>query len=358
MELFSNLPNDIGRECLVRLRYDQFSKISTVCKDWNRFIHLPEFFHHRKVNNLAQKLIVFAQSRVDPNKEAPILKSKLGNPIYRLTLLEPETGVWCELPTVPDYPDGLPLFCQLAAVGSSLVVLGGLDGVTWEVSNSVFVFDFLSATWHRGTQMPGVKRSLFGCTADDDSRMVYVAGGHDEGKNALKSVIAYDVAKDEWVPLPDMASERDECKAVFHRGKVHVIGGYCTTMQGRFNKSAEVFDPATWQWVEQGRDDFLGVNMCPRTCAGSNDEDLYMCRGDDVAALRGSTWQPVARLPAELCNVAHVTKWRGMLLVIGSAGFGESHVAFMLDLEKYTWRKVETPEKFSGHVQAGCYLEM
>jgi hypothetical protein len=357
MEFFPNLPNDIGRECLVRLRYDQFPKITTVCKDWKNFIQLPEFLHHRKTTSFAQKLVVFAQSIVDPNKKGPLSKSRLGNPMYRLTLLEPKTGHWSELPPVAGYPEGLPLFCKLAAVGSKLVVVGGLSSVTWEVSNSVYVFDFFTATWRRGAQMPGVSRSLFGCTSDTD-RKVFVAGGHDEGKNALKSVLAYDVARDEWVPLPDMASERDECKAVFHRGKLHVIGGYCTTMQGRFNKSAEVFDSATWQWGEAEQENFLGVDTCPKTCAGGSNEGLYMCRGDDVVALRGSTWQSVARLPAEVCNVAHVTKWHGMLLVIGSAGFGECHVAFVLDLDKYTWRNIETPEKFSGHVQAGCYLEM
>ena len=39
------------------------------------------------------------------------------------------------------------------------------------------------------------------------------------------------VAKDECAPLPDMARKRDECKWVFHRGKFHDIGGYCTEMR-------------------------------------------------------------------------------------------------------------------------------
>ena len=35
--------------------------------------------------------------------------------------------------------------------------------------------------------------------------MVFVAGGHDDEKNALKSVITYDITKEEWIPLPNMA---------------------------------------------------------------------------------------------------------------------------------------------------------
>ena len=49
--------------------------------------------------------------------------------------------------------------------------------------------------------MPGARRSGL-------ERVVYVAGGHDGEKNALKSALVYDVAKDEWAPLPDMARER------------------------------------------------------------------------------------------------------------------------------------------------------
>lgn len=77
----------------------------------------------------------------------------------------------------------------------------------------MYIYNFVSATWHVGVDMPGVQRSFFGCACDDD-RMMFVAGGHDDEKNALKSVIAYDITKDEWIPLPDMAQERDECKAI------------------------------------------------------------------------------------------------------------------------------------------------
>ena len=76
---------------------------------------------------------------------------------------------------------------------------------------------------------------------------MFVAGGHDDKKNALKSVIAYVITKDEWIPLLDMAQECDECKAMFHRGKFHVIGGYCMKLQGGFEGSVETFDFSTWK---------------------------------------------------------------------------------------------------------------
>lgn len=353
MELIPGLPDDVARECLVRLMYRQFSTVLSVSKGWRTQLESPEFYRRRKDTSTSQKLVVMAQARVDPNEVFKFVKYPL-IPVHRLTLLEVDTGDRCELPPIPEFSYGLPLFCQVMSVGSDIVVLGGLDPATWEVSSSVFVFDFVSATWRRGSDMPGVRRSFFGCASDSD-RMVYVAGGHDSDKNALRSAMAYDVAKDDWIQLPDMARERDECKAIFHGGKLHVIGGYSTEMQGRFERDAEVLDLATWTWnhIQQ----FLESTTCPKTCT-SGDDGIYMCQGEYVVALKGTTWQVVYMLPCDVDNVAYLAKWQDKLLVIGSAGFGEPHVAYVLDLNKYRWTKMETPRQYSGHVQSGCYLEI
>ncbi|WCJ40665.1 Galactose oxidase/kelch repeat superfamily protein [Euphorbia peplus] len=354
MDLIPGLPDDLARDCLVRTSYKQFPTAISVCKSWRTEIESSEFRRFRKDTSNTQKLIVMTQARVDRTENSNLLKHPPGL-IYRLTLLEPETGNWSDLPTIPGFPDGLPMFSQVVSVGSQIVVLGGLDPATWEVSLAVYVFDFVTATWRRGADMPGVRRSFFGC-ASDLNRMVFVVGGHDGEKNALKSGLAYDVAKDEWVSLPDMARERDECKAVFHRGKVHVIGGYCTQMQGRFEKSSEAFSVATWQWGDV-EEEFLIDATCPRTCTGGS-EDVYICHGGYVVALWGDTWQAVSKLPAEVCNVAYVTTWRTKVMVIGSTGFGEAHSAYVLDLKRKKWAKVETPKQYSGHVQSGCYVEI
>ncbi|KAK3219695.1 hypothetical protein Dsin_013665 [Dipteronia sinensis] len=356
MDLIPNLPNHIALECLIRVSYDQFSRVASVCSDWKKEIKLPEFRRLRKTSCRSQKIIVMSQARVDPNVKKPGVIKRFANPVYRVTILELDTGHWLELPPLPGFSNGLPMFCQLAAVGLNIVAMGGLDPVTWEVSNSVFVFNFVSGKWHRGADMPGVRRSFYGCASDHD-RMVYVAGGHDDDKNALRSAVAYDVEKDEWIQLSDMARERDECKGIFHDGKFHVIGGYCTEMQGRFEKSAEVFNVATSQW-EDVQEDFLEASTCPRTCTVDGDNDFYTSHGGDVVALKRDKWQDVAKIPAEVCKVAYTTTWQGKLLVIGCASYGEPHMAYVLDLKSYKWTKMESLEKFSGHVQSGCYLEI
>ncbi|XP_012073304.2 F-box/kelch-repeat protein At1g80440 [Jatropha curcas] len=354
MELIPGLPDDVARDCLVRVMYKQFPTVVSVCKGWRSELELPEFSRRRKNTCSSQRLIVMAQARIDQKEGSSAMKYG-ASPIYRLTLLELDTGDWCELPLIPEVSNGLPMFCRVVSVGSEIVVLGGMDPTSWEVSNSVFVFDFVSATWRRGADMPGVRRSFFGCASDSD-RTVFVVGGHDDEKNALRSGMVYDVAKDEWAPLPDLARERDECKALFHDGKLHVIGGYCTEMQGRFEKTAEVFDVATWKWNGM-QENFLAYAMCPRSCTSGNDQ-LYTCHGTDVLAFKDTTWQAVAKLPADVHNIAHVEALQGKLSVIGSAGFGEPYVGYEMDLKKYTWRKVQTPQQYSGHVQSGCYLEI
>ncbi|RZC71929.1 hypothetical protein C5167_035248 [Papaver somniferum] len=102
------------------------------------------------------------------------------------------------------------------------------------------------------------RHEVFSACASD-SKIFYIAGGHDQEKNALKSALSYHVSGDVWDPLPDMARHRDECKGLFYRGKFHVIGGYQTEMQGDFNKSAETFnvETGTWSPVEE---DVLGTD--------------------------------------------------------------------------------------------------
>ncbi|KAF2301337.1 hypothetical protein GH714_022931 [Hevea brasiliensis] len=318
MELIPGLPDDVARDCLVRVVHRQFSTVVSVCKAWRTELDLPEFHRRRKLTCNTQKLVVMAQARVDRKEDSKVVKYRV-SPVYRLTLVEPDTGDWCDLPPIPGFSDGLPMFCQVVSVGSDIVVLGGLDPATWEVSGSVFVFNFVSAAWRRGSSMPGVRRSFFGCASDSD-RMVFVVGGHDGEKNALRSGIAM-------------------------TGKLHVIGGYCTEMQGRFEKNTEVFDFATWKWNDM-QDNFLETAICPRTCT-SGDDGMYMCHAGDVLALKGTMWQAIAKLPCDVSNIAFVETWQGKLLVIGSAGFGEPHMAYVLDLKKYRWTK-GTPEQYSG----------
>ncbi|XP_028796507.1 F-box/kelch-repeat protein At1g80440-like [Neltuma alba] len=359
MDLISGLPDDMALDCLIRVSYQQFPAVASVCKAWKTEIQSSEFRRRRKIAGHVQKLVVMVQARVDSEKPgAGAIKGTL-NPVYRLTVCEPETGLWSEMPSIPGLQGGLPMFCQIAGVGFDLVVMGGWRPDSWKASNSVFIYNFMSAKWRRGADMPGGPRTFFGC-ASDSRRFVYVAGGHSEEKNALRSAFAYDVARDKWVPLPPMARERDECKAVFHNGKFRVVGGYCTEMQGRFERTAEAFDVATWRW-DPVDEEFLDSATCPRTCVdgGDDDEKVYMCApAGEVMALEGGTWRSIAKVGDEMRSVAYVRPWEGKMLVIGSSAYSEPHMGIVLDLKTGHRRKLEIAQNYTGHVQSGCLLEI
>ncbi|URE07140.1 Kelch motif [Musa troglodytarum] len=209
--------------------------------------------------------------------------------------------------------------------------------------------------------MPGPRRSFFACAASEERAAVFVAGGHDESKNALRSALAYDVAADAWMQLPDMARQRDECRGVFASGGFHVVGGYPTEAQGQFSQSAETFDVAAWRWgaVEEGR---LEEAACPRTCVVGGDGRVYMCRQAGQAVVveeGGGAWRRVADLPREVRVALQMVAWEGGFMVLGSGTQCGAQVAYILDIESgegegMKWRKVELQRAYSGHVQAGC----
>ncbi|PKU69310.1 F-box/kelch-repeat protein [Dendrobium catenatum] len=72
--------------------------------------------------------------------------------------------------------------------------------------------------------MPGPTCFLFAC-AGSPSNQVFIAGGHDERKNALKLAMVYDIAKDDWTMLPEMTREREDYMLVFVAGLFQVVGG-------------------------------------------------------------------------------------------------------------------------------------
>ncbi|XP_021731948.1 F-box/kelch-repeat protein At1g80440-like [Chenopodium quinoa] len=362
--IIPGLIDDLGRECLIRVPFYELPTATSVCRNWKYEISVPEFIRHRKAAGVVRSIIVLAQAQyegpIQNSESAPAVKEHPSRPTYRLTVSEPEAGMWAQLPPIPGHPEGLPMFCGLIGSGSDLVIVGGWDPVTWKASNAVFMYSFLYGGWRKGADIPGVRRSFFGCAASDDGRTVLVAGGHDEDKNALSSAMLYYVEEDKWVSLPDMCRPRDECKVVFLRGRFHVISGYPTDMQGCFERSAEVFDWSTWQWgpvIEE----FLEEGSSPGLCVAGPDGRLYSCigrRSSDVAVYQGDKWQVVTEVPADVRSSQWLGSCGDKLVVIGSSKFGEPHSGYMLDLKNYKWTKLDMPTKFSGHVQCGFILEL
>ncbi|CAL5023237.1 unnamed protein product [Urochloa decumbens] len=392
-DLIPGLPEDLARECLVRLGFDQLPTARRVSRGWKSELESP--FHHRL--RRPRPLLALAQAHPPLAASGPARKYAAvatGHHSYRLVLHDPVAGTWTPLPPLPDTGGGgggLPLFCRLAAVGdgggtatTKLVVLGGWDTETWAPTAAVHVYDFLSGAWRRGADMPPPRRSFFACAAAGGR--VFVAGGHDEEKNALRCAAAYDANADAWAALPDMALERDEARGVVVRDaggsggeRFAAIGGYATEAQGRFVGSAEAFDTAAWSWGPV-RERVIEDGACPRTCcagrggvgSGAKTTTMYMLDGGRVMARdgaagegEGGAWRVVARLPEDVREAAAevVAIGDGRVGVVGcSACHGGEHAVYVLShggaAGTSSWTRNAAPPEFSGHVQAACCVHI
>uniref|UniRef100_A0A453NPJ5 F-box domain-containing protein n=2 Tax=Aegilops tauschii subsp. strangulata TaxID=200361 RepID=A0A453NPJ5_AEGTS len=231
-DLIPGLPEEVARECLLRVGFRQLPAARRTSRQWKAEVESPLYGRLRRANGHARPILALAQALPPLAASGPAHKyaasAALSNS-YRLVLHDPADGGWATLPPLPG-GRGLPLFCQLAAVACverrKPVVVGGWDPETWAPTDTVHVYDFLEGAWRSGAPMPGPRRSFFACAAAGGR--VFVAGGHDEEKNALRSAVAYDAEADAWAALPDMALERDEPRGICVGARFVVVGGYPT----------------------------------------------------------------------------------------------------------------------------------
>ncbi|XP_078432270.1 F-box/kelch-repeat protein At1g15670-like [Wolffia australiana] len=359
--MIPGLPDEISRECLARVPPRIIPAARQVSEQWRTEIESPQFHHLRRANGLARPIVALAQIN-RPGKSIS----------FSITLYDPISGEWAAAPPVPG--GRLPIFCQLAAVGRELVVLGGWDPATWTATNEVFIFDLAAHAWRRGAPIPFPPRSFFACAAaPPDRRRVYIAGGHDEEKRSLKSAMVYDLETDAWSELPDMAAERDEGCGVFRGGEFIVVGGYGTESQGGFSWSAEAFDPAAARWAAAA----AAGGKSPAGGGGGavvsgGDGRLFRCLDGQIEVLEASSWRKVVELPEDgegkkaiAPRLVILPGEKEKLMVIGSARRGQaSFDVFSLELGPEAeaaprWLPAAPPpEKLSGAVHSACCLEI
>lgn len=223
------------------------------------------------------------------------------------------------------------------------MLLGGWDPASYEPLTAVFVYDFKTSEWRKGRDMPG-KRSFF--AIGSAMGRVYVAGGHDENKNALSTAWAYDPRSDEWAVLGPMGRERDECEGVVVGDEFWVVSGYGTERQGVFDGSAEVLDIGSGRWrVVEG---VWETGRCPRSCVGIG-------KDGKVVNWRGLDLDP--GLKVGLRGVAVGSR----ILLTGSEYEGAPNGFYLVEMEegqKRKLRKLSVPVGFSGFVQSGCCVEI
>lgn len=269
-EIIPGLPDDLAMECLLRVPITSHPTLRLVSHLWKSTISHSSFFSLRRRANFAENHVFLIQP-LSPAAALPqqqmtepkvtIIggefdhiqddKQSINNNcslLYNLNIYNTNNEEWRCLAglTIPTFAQ-----CVVLPDVGKLVVLGGWDPATLEPVSKVLVLDLAVGTWKEGASML-TPRSFFACSVVGPTT-VYVAGGHDGQKNALRSAEAYDVEEDKWVVLPPMAEERDESYGlvVSKLGKFWVVSGYGTESQGRFRPDAEVYDPekGTWETI-------------------------------------------------------------------------------------------------------------
>jgi hypothetical protein len=245
--LIPDLPEHVAMLCLMRVPVQAHAQLGAVSRKWRDLVESAEFYENRLREGTTGHYICLLQAPPESHSSTEeTLVSQHGPVGYGVSLYNMQQQTWERLPPVPEYPDGLPLFCRFVALAGKILVIGGWNS-EMETLLSVHVFHFSTRTWSKCADMPSA-RSFFTCGVVGKNR-VLVAGGHDNGKTALKTVDAYDLENDCWESIPSMHEERDEPGSVVLDGKFFVISGYPTTAQGRFVASAEVYDPSENSWT-------------------------------------------------------------------------------------------------------------
>lgn len=339
-ELLPGLPEELALECLTRLHFSAHRVGSQVCHRWRQLLQSTDFYNHRKNSGQTRKVACLIQSL--PVQIKSTRSKPAGQPSYGVSVFDPIGRSWDRVDPVPKYPNGLPLFCQVASSEGKLVVMGGWDPVSWEPIKDVFVYEFTTRRWTKCKDMPS-SRSFFAVGVADGR--VFVAGGHDDSKNALNSAWVYDLRADEWTELPRMSEERDECQGIMMGNEFWVVSGYDTDSQGRFKSSSEAYDIESGEWRRV--EDAWTVSQCPRSCVGmgKNNGDL-ICWAESDSAVR-----------VGVCGV----QLGDRCLVTGSEYQGAPQGFFLMekkDGQNGKLVKMEVPDEFSSFVQSGCCVEI
>lgn len=124
MEIIPGLPNDISRECLVRVPCTSHFKLTSVCKSWESVVTSPLFYESRKKCGASQELFVL-MARVDNDFEI-----KSFDPLQN------------SLETLPHLPLRHTQFSHCVAVNHKLIVMGFQDR-----EELLFVYNFRYGTF-------------------------------------------------------------------------------------------------------------------------------------------------------------------------------------------------------------------
>jgi N-acetylneuraminic acid mutarotase len=147
-------------------------------------------------------------------------------------------------------------FAGAAGLGGLLYVAGGevkLAPDTYEVTNSVIVYDPRNNTWRSVAPMPTAR---FRLRLVASGRYLYAIGGADPTGQSMTTVERYDPKSNSWATMNPLIESRSlPCAVqtrVGNRRVLVVVGGFEASADGTVfdaRRTTEVFDPHTVRWT-------------------------------------------------------------------------------------------------------------
>ena len=174
-------------------------------------------------------------------------------------MYDPVTETWTQKTDMPTARYGL----STAVVNGKIYAIGGRHfnyGDTPEEMSTVEMYDPVTDTWTRKTDMPTARHGL--STAVVDGK-IYAIGGTQGIPNRqmtmLKTVEAYDPVTDVWMEKASLLSPRAQLATSVVNGKIYAIGGWrighplLKRRQFGFATlpAVEVYDPVTDTWAKK-----------------------------------------------------------------------------------------------------------
>ena len=131
---------------------------------------------------------------------------------------------------------------KLYAVDGFVMDATGRNGV--RATNLIQVFDPTAGTWTASTDSggpaaPATKR--YGCGVAAVGSKIYVVGGVDDQSQTLRSVDIYDTVANTWTSGAPMPTARSGLALVAHNGVLFALGGADAT--GHALRTVEVYVP-------------------------------------------------------------------------------------------------------------------
>jgi N-acetylneuraminic acid mutarotase len=242
-------------------------RIDATSMHWSEGPNLPVPRLEPGVTAMGQRVIVVGGFDTDLMAGLDITK--------RVDMFDPETGVWSQLPDAPVAWTHI----QLAAIGTTIYLLGGLEGQTYTARGEAFALDTQEPepTWRTLAPMPPGQERGSAAVVIAPPR-VYLFGGAGTN-NALATNLFYDSISDSWGQLaPDLPAPRSHPAGMRRSDGTFVVTGGLETL----DSNTQAGD--TWLLAP------LGTMWVPKTpmpkprggCAYGVVEGQLICAGGEA----------------------------------------------------------------------------